>query len=539
METRSRLPRALCVLHSTRSTRSLSFIEAASTMQPSTHPTAPIPSPGRLLSGLVVGLFIAQSIAGLQVWQSNRQVLARAAAMLAEGYLTIPNAVIQGTLSDWGGAMAGGLFFTLSIGAGLTVATLLLACLAAFMPARRKGLHLLGLILLGLMFLRLNLDSLQPLASLYLLLVPLGVWRALHRHGRLEKKNQMPRTFLLTLLLPLILLTALWLPQNDNDLFIRIRDQILLGNPMGQAVNDYYYGNTLSPAEVFKPLHQKTLKSVARSDLQALPEAKKNRILSALAGQDYLPLAEGAPADVRVRMDGENIILSDDHGTMHSVDWKIFSAKPGEALSQFSQMIDGRQFFRSLTFYGLLIGFPLSLYLFTHGILAVLANPLAGPRWSPWVAGTCCLLLGTAAWWPVNAGRTAPIDKEMIGSALEAPDLPIRLAALRMIHDKRLEISAYPQYRSLLKEGGIAERYWFARALGVSRNKATYNDLLHLAEDPHPNVVCQAYYALGRRGRREAVPVLIDQLKQSRHWYAQWYGYRALKALGWRQTPSP
>lgn len=508
-------------------------------MHPSAHPVSPVPSPGRLLTALLVGLSIAQAIAGLQVWQSNRQVLARSAAMQTEGYLTIPNTIIQETLPQWATAMTGGLFFTLSIGAGLTVASLFLASLADLLPARRKGPTLIGLFLQGLMLLRLNLDDLQPLGSLYLLLVPLGVWWSLHRSGRRDTPPRAARTFLLTLLLPLILLTTLWLPQNDKDLFIRIRDQILLGNPVGQAVNDYYYGNTLSPAEVFKPLHQKTLKSVARSDLQTLPESIRNRVRDSLTGLDYLPLPDNAPMDLRVRMDGERLLLHDDHGTTHSVAWKAFSDNPGEALSQFSQKIDGKRFFRSLTFYGLLIGFPLSLYLFTYCSLALLAGHLVGPRRDTWVAGACCLLLGAIAWWPVNAGRTAPMDTEMIASALTAHQQPQRLAALRLIHDKKLEISAYPHYRDLLETGGIAERYWLARALGVSRNQDTYSDLAHLTEDPHPNVVCQAYYALGRRGRREAVPVLINQLKQSQHWYAQWYGYRSLKALGWRQTPSP
>lgn len=508
-------------------------------MHPSAHPVSPVPSPGRLLAALLVGLFIAQAIAGLQVWQSNRQVLARASVMQTEGYLTIPNAIIQETLPQWGSAMAGGLFFTLSIGAGLTVASIFMASLADLLPARRKGPTLIGVLLLGLMLLRLNLDDLQPLGSLYLLLVPIGVWWSLHRRGHHDAPPRAARTFLLTLLLPLILLSALWLPQNDKDLFIRIRDQILLGNPVGQAVNDYYYGNTLSPAEVFKPLHQKTLKSVARSDLQALPDAIRSRVRASLAGLDYLPLPDEAPMDLRVRLEGEALILHDDHGTTHSVPWKTFSANPGEALNQFSRKIDGKPFFRSLTFYGLLIGFPLSLYLFAHCSLALLAGPLVGPGRDTWVAGACCLLLGIAAWWPVNAGRTAPMETETIASALAAHRQPQSLAALRLIHDKKLEISAYPHYRDLLETGGIAERYWLARALGVSRNPTTYNDLVHLTEDPHPNVVCQAYYALGRRGRREAVPILIDQLKKSQHWYAQWYGYRSLKALGWRQTPSP
>jgi HEAT repeat protein len=154
------------------------------------------------------------------------------------------------------------------------------------------------------------------------------------------------------------------------------------------------------------------------------------------------------------------------------------------------------------------------------------------------VAGGCCLLLGAAAWWPVNAGRTAPLETKEIPAALSSADRPRRLAALRLVHDQKLDISAYAQYRSLLVDGGIAERYWLARALGVSRDNATYKALLTLTRDHHPNVVCQAYYALGRRKNRRAVPIIVQQLKKSRHWYAQWYGYRSLKALGWRQKPS-
>jgi HEAT repeat protein len=125
-----------------------------------------------------------------------------------------------------------------------------------------------------------------------------------------------------------------------------------------------------------------------------------------------------------------------------------------------------------------------------------------------------------------------------IAAALATADRPRRLAALRLVHDRKLDIHAYPQYRTLLEKGGIAERYWLARALGVSRSTATFDDLMRLTADPHPNVVCQAYYALGRRGNRRAIPVIARQLEQSQHWYTQWYGYRSLKALGWRQRPS-
>jgi ABC-type amino acid transport system permease subunit len=491
----------------------------------------------RILKALLVGLLLAQTIASLQVWHTNREVLARAAAMSAEGYLTVPSAHIQAQLAQWTTALAGGLFFTLSIGAGLTVATLLLAIGDASIGGHRRGIPVLGLALQALMLLRLNLDGLQPLSSLYVLFVPLAVWVAFSRSTVAHQIALPHRRYLIPLLLPLVLLTFLWLPQKDEGLFIRIRDKLLLNTDVGQAVNDYYYRNTLAPAEVFKPLAQKTLKALARSDLLALPEGSRSRITQTLANWDYLPIENEDQADLRLHVVDGQLLLSDGRGIRHSAALNDFLKQPGDSLSAISQRIDAKAFFRSLTFYGLLFGFPLSLYLLLFCTLALVLRPLAGPRAGPWVAGACCLLLGAAAWWPVNAGRIA-LPKDQIEAALAAADMDRRLAALRVIHDQKLEIGQYPQYRSMLKKGSIAERYWLARALGASSSRAAYDELMGLTEDDHPNVRCQAYYALGRRGDRRAVPVIIAQLKASRHWYVQWYGYRSLKTLGWRQTPS-
>jgi HEAT repeat protein len=74
-----------------------------------------------------------------------------------------------------------------------------------------------------------------------------------------------------------------------------------------------------------------------------------------------------------------------------------------------------------------------------------------------------------------------------------------------------------------------------ARALAFSRDPATFSDLLHLMQDSHSNVVCQSYYALGQRGQQTAIKAIEAQMVQSDHWYTQWYGYRAMRRLGWHQ----
>ncbi|MEJ2638304.1 MAG: hypothetical protein P8010_01885, partial [Desulfosarcinaceae bacterium] len=343
-------------------------------------------SPGRVLRALLAGLLMAQVIAGLQIWQSNRQVLAKATALAAEGYLTIPNAHVQAELDQWDTIMAGGLFFTLSIGAGLAVATVLLANLATILPGRRRGVLVFTLILQVMLLLRLNLEAIQPLCSLYVLLVPPVVWCLFFHPAGRPKSSRADGHFLLALLLSVLLLTLLWWPQKDQSLFIRIRDQLLLDNPVGQTVNDYYYRYTLAPAEVFKPLVQKTLKSVARGDLLALPAPIRARVAATLASRDYLPVAAAAPVDLHVSSEHRDLIFSDQKGAVRRVAVDAFLSNPDEALGAFSQQIDGKAFFRSLTFYGLLLGFPLSLYLVAFNALALVARPFVGSRRSPWVA---------------------------------------------------------------------------------------------------------------------------------------------------------
>jgi HEAT repeat protein len=89
-----------------------------------------------------------------------------------------------------------------------------------------------------------------------------------------------------------------------------------------------------------------------------------------------------------------------------------------------------------------------------------------------------------------------------------------------------------------LTSNRVVERYWLARNLAHSRNASAYRDLLTLIKDPHPNVVCQAYYALGRQGKRTAIDPIKTQMTRSDHWYTQFYGYRAIRKLGWNQTQS-
>ena len=92
-----------------------------------------------------------------------------------------------------------------------------------------------------------------------------------------------------------------------------------------------------------------------------------------------------------------------------------------------------------------------------------------------------------------------------------------------------------PSLRFRLDSQHIPERYWLAKALSVSRTPETRKALYRLLDDPHFNVVCMAIDSLGRRGNRADVPRILDKMEGSANWYEQWYGYRAIRRLGWKQ----
>ena len=82
--------------------------------------------------------------------------------------------------------------------------------------------------------------------------------------------NDLGRRYWLTPLMHFLavsLLGLLWSTQMNGDLYINIRDNLLLSNAPGIHVNDFYYQYTLYPAEVFRNLNQKLIKTYHLSEM--------------------------------------------------------------------------------------------------------------------------------------------------------------------------------------------------------------------------------------------------------------------------------
>jgi len=484
----------------------------------------------------LLGLIIAQILATLQVHLSNLHLYRSLLAISDAGYLPIPNQRVMHTLPDLAPAFFGGLFFTVSVGAFITLLSLGAVWLWDRIFFRNRYITMLLIAIWAGCFLAANIRGLDLMVSSYFIFVPCAVLALTLRTispGSREKRWSKG----IVHVVPVLILALLWVTQMDSHLFLDVRDHLLLSNRLGTKINDFYYAYTLYPAEVFKSLDQKTVKTYRLEHIQdhAITVSIERRLIN----YDYLRVGGDSPVDLTISQKGEFLVLSHGQRDILEVSPKAFLSGTGKLLREFSEKRDRHRFFRQFTFYSLLMGFPVILYLFFLFLFRAIAGLFLSMRASSMFSSALCLALGIALFAFFVQSRVTTAEIGNAASALEPERWQERVAGLKLIEKEGREISSFQAYRSMLTSPHIAVRYWLARSLGASRKPETYDDLLKLLNDPHPNVASMAFFALGKRRDTKAISIILEKIDASDHWYRQWYAYNALRRLGWKQTVLP
>ena len=177
--------------------------------------------------------------------------------------------------------------------------------------------------------------------------------------------------------------------------------------------------------------------------------------------------------------------------------------------------------------------------MFLHAVIYYLGFIILGRGTAVLTASIICLLVGIMVLVYFQSNRSSNIRIQNIPVALESGHWQTRVAALKLIAQKRLEITNYPSYAVLLSNPVLQERYWLVRALAFSRRPKTFDDLLKFLNDDNLNVRTMAFNSLGLRKSRQAIGPILSKIENSHDWYDQMYAYKALRSLGWKQTRSP
>lgn len=411
-------------------------------------------------AALLAGLFAAQVLATLQVYLSNSVFYRTLTAINDAGYLAVPNQQIMDRLQEFGPALYGGLFFTLSVGAGLSLLSFAAAWVWDRLFSRNTTSLLFLLFLWAGSLVSANLKGFSPMVSAYFFVIPVVVfWVTLRLVP--PRTKQAPWRYRIAPLIPIALLASLWGTQMDAHLFVDLRDKLLLSNPLGTRIADFYYRYTLYPAEVFKPLDQKTIKTC---NLEQIKRGSLRRMLEGeLLNYDYLNTGEdGEEVDLTIREEGKTLILENRGKVILRTTANDFLSTQTNILKKFSSETDRYPLFRQFTFLSILIGFPITLYLFLYTILLWVLCRFFDPRASSLTASILCFSAGILLFVPLHLEKTENIDNKDLSQTLES----------------------------------------------------------------------------GLWNERTSVDDLLKRIEESDKWYEQWRAYRALRALGWRQTRS-
>jgi hypothetical protein len=479
-----------------------------------------------------IGLLVAQVAATLQVRHSNLALHDKMEAVRQAGFLSVPNQFVLPSLKAMTSAFWGGLFFTFSLGAFLTLGTITTAWLLSRSGSRSWVRRNLPVFMWALLLIWINFSAFDLYVNLYFILIPPIVFLFSRRRMKTNHRWQS----MVIHVVPIIFLALMWFTQFDRHLFVDIRDRLLLSNPIGQRINDFYYHYTLYAAEVFKPPFQKTIKT---SVIDINPKSSQHRLLEHILSRfQWLPVESGVKVDLIIRRNQQVLELMNAGRVVSTTTIKEMKRKPKIILQQFAQKIDRYGHFRRMTFYGLLFGFPILLYIGAHSVFRRLWDLIPNVRRSAGLATASCLIIGVVIWIFFQYGRADITGIEDINEALSSGRWQTQVAALRQCRDEGIDVRQMAIYTELKNNRHIPVRYWLVDALAVSKHPQVGDELTDFLNDSSLIVRCRACAALGQRGDPKAIGKLLYLLKRSKEWYFQLYSYNALKALGWNQIVS-
>jgi hypothetical protein len=479
-------------------------------------------------------MVLTQILATGYVYLSNASLHDSLLSIKSAGYLTIPYGPAMDSLMDIWPAFAGGLFFTFSIGAGISFLTLALVWIWNRILNCSKFVFYGYLLLWLVCLLALNINGFNLFLTTTVLLVPPAVFVVVSRSMDYRSRKDRRSNDMIHIL-PVLVLALLLGWQIDGRMFTDFRDVYLLSNSIGARINNFYYRYTLYPAEAFKSLNQKMLKTgVIHTGAKNTGIVLENILLN----YDYIPIKSEGNADLSIVAAEDGFNLRNREKAVMHIPAKTFLADPDKFIREFENRGDTNSLLRQLTFISLLFGFPLAIYVMVHGLASILAGFFFNPKTASIIASMFCFVICIILLFAFQFSRGRDVSDRDLPTALGSQRWQTRVGALKIIDQKGLEISQFKSYPALLKSNHIAEQYWFVKTLGNSSDPATFKDLLQFINDPHPNVVTMALYALGKRGKRDMTDEIMRIIRSTDNWYIQWYAYKALRSIGWRQTKS-
>ena len=484
---------------------------------------------------IFIGISVAQTIATIHLYFSNSAYHKILSAVHEAGNLTVPNLSVMQHMKGFFPAFCGGLFFTATTGIFLTAIAFTAAWMWNHIFSRKLAPLLLIVTIWLTAFFIMNRRGISPLITAYLLFIPCTVFPASLKLFKNHSKKPPFHAITLNVIL-FIFFSLICATQMKIERFLDIRDYLLLSNPLGEKINEFYYQNSLYAARAFKSYSQELFRTCGLQSIHN--DHARRQLYRLLIERDYLPIENSIEPDLTIIMNGNELKLVNHDKTVLTISAESFINFPDRSLKQFEQKTDRHLIFRAFTmismlFNGAAIAY-LSIFIFPFFIFRLFFNSSASAILS---GGVCVfLLLILLLIW--KSDKDTAFSPDTLAAVLISEKRSERITALRYIHGKKIDIFKFPAYKVILANGNVPERYWLAKSISGSHAKQSRETLMRLLDDPHFNVVCMAFYSMGMQGRKSDISIILGRIGTSNNWYEQWYAYKALRKLGWRQKIS-
>jgi len=482
-----------------------------------------------------LGISVAQTIATIHLYFSNSAYHKMLSAAHEAGYLTVPNLSVMQHIKGFFPAFYGGIFFTATTGIFLTAIAFTIAWMWNDIFSRKRVPLLLIITIWLTAFFIMNRKGISPLITAYLFFIPCTVFPYSLKLFQSRLKKLPFHAITLNVIL-FIVFSLICGTQMKTERFLDIRDYLLLSNPLGEKINKFYYKNSLYAARAFKSYRQELFRTCGLQSIHN--DHAKRRLSRLLIERDYLPIENSIEPDITIIVNGNDLKLVNHDNLVLTVSTENFINFPDNSLKQFEEKTDRHLLFRAVTmismlFNGAAIAY-LSIFIFPFFIFRLFFNSSSSAILS---GGVCVfLLLSLLLIW--KSSKDTAYSPDTLAAALISEKRSERITALRYIHAKKIDLFKFPAHKVILENGNVPERYWLAKSISRSHAKQSRETLMRLLDDPHFNVVCMAFYSMGMQGRKSDIPIILGKIETSNNWYEQWYAYKALRKLGWKQKIS-
>lgn len=468
----------------------------------------------------VAGALCGAALGAIRTGDAALHLLEKNKALHSSGIVSLPGQGHWETMASWKPAGAGALFFGLSLGLGFgTLFALWIKC-SAHAPGRAKKILPWTPLSMPLWALWCG----DPLLAVMFLVLLLTI---IFLHSLQGDRPQNSKNLLLPLACLAIISLGLWPWATANEgPFTRMRDKLFLGSDIGLGVNTFYYKWTFYPAEVLKPIANKS--QPAAIFAPGLSDDFKSDFCKqidkfggvCLFGDedvgDFLVLStEGGGYAVQA---GETIVPWFSDSKTQKESWTVLS----NGSYRYGAM-------RSATAWALIGGF----------FHSNLPKPF---RYASILLGGCPLaliaaLMGAVMWLGqrLSFGNILPA---LLFSVLLALGLAFSGSKNNGFEEVKNRFNDSPtpsmdEVQDIFQGGDNVVRFYTTREMRRYGNRAVPL-LVQALSDPVINIRYAACESLGATDILKAKVALENLLASDEDWYVKDRAYFALRRLGWR-----